>query len=208
MAKKVALIGIILVIAAGVFFMMMRRSHMMGAGSQVSAGGLVAVFSSGAPIPVPAATGKLPANTAQQASGDLLVSLSLTPYPPSGGDASTFVVTLVDASGLGWTCFGPGLSDANNVRCVYNAPLAPGGGPLVITVVVQVGPNIGPVIVNTAVVSTAGDLNSSNNTWTHVDRRDPTAAPALSEAGLLLLIAALLAVAFFTMRSGLGAESQ
>jgi len=99
MAKKVALVGIIFVIIAGGFFIMMRRSRMMGAGSQVSAGGLVAVSSSGAPVPAPAAAGDLPANTAMQASGDLFVSLSLSPYPPSGGDASTFVVTLADASG-------------------------------------------------------------------------------------------------------------
>jgi hypothetical protein len=100
MAKKVALIGIVLVIAAGgVFFMMMRRSHMMGAGSQVSAGGLVAVSANGAPLPVPAAAGKLPENTALQASGDLLVSLSINPYPPSGGGSTNFVVNLTDASG-------------------------------------------------------------------------------------------------------------
>ena len=99
MAKKIALVGIIFVIIAGGFFIMMRRSRMMGAGSQVSAGGLVAVSSSGAPVPAPAAAGDLPANTAMQASGDLFVSLSLSPYPPSGGDASTFVVTLADASG-------------------------------------------------------------------------------------------------------------
>jgi hypothetical protein len=99
MAKKVALIGIILLIAAGVFFMMMRRSRMMGAGSQVSSGGLVAVSQNGTPLPVPAAAGELPENTALQASGDLLVSLSITPYPPSGGDATNFVVNLTDASG-------------------------------------------------------------------------------------------------------------
>ena len=58
MAKKVALIGIILVIAAGVFFMMMRRSRMMGAGSQVSTGGLVAVSANGTPLTAPATTGQ------------------------------------------------------------------------------------------------------------------------------------------------------
>jgi hypothetical protein len=99
MAKKIALVGIILVIIAGGFFIMMRRSHMMGSGSQASAGGLVAVSPSGTPIPAPAAASNLPANTAMQAAGDLLVSLSLSPYPPSSGDASTFVVTLTDASG-------------------------------------------------------------------------------------------------------------
>lgn len=99
MAKKIALVGIILVLMAGGFFIMMRRSHMMGSGSQVSAGGLVAVSSDGSPIPAPAAAGELSANTAMQTSGDLLVSLSLSPYPPSGGDASTFVVNLADSNG-------------------------------------------------------------------------------------------------------------
>jgi hypothetical protein len=99
MAKKVALLGIILLIAAGVFFTMMRRSHMMSAGSQVSTGGLVAVSANGTPLSAPAGTGKLPENTALQASGDLLVSLSINPYPPSGGGASDFVVNLTDASG-------------------------------------------------------------------------------------------------------------
>ena len=99
MAKKVALVGIVLVLVAGVFFVMMRRSRMMGAGSNVSAGGLTAVSANGTPLPAPSAAGKLAENTAQQKSGDLLVSLSLNPYPPSGGDASTFVVSLTDANG-------------------------------------------------------------------------------------------------------------
>lgn len=99
MAKKVALVGIILVIAAGVFFMMMRRSHMMGAGSNISAGGLVAVSANGTQLPAPAAAGILPENTALQTSGDLLVSLSINPYPPSSGGASNFIVNLTNASG-------------------------------------------------------------------------------------------------------------
>lgn len=97
MAKKIALVGVVLLVIAGVFFMMMRRSHMMGSGSQNSASRLVAVSSSGAPVP--AAADNLPANTAAQTVGDLQVSLSLNPYPPSSGDASTFVVTLADANG-------------------------------------------------------------------------------------------------------------
>jgi hypothetical protein len=99
MAKKFTLIGIVLVIVAVGFFIMMRRSRMMGASSQGSAGGLVAVSPSGAPIPAPAAAGNLPANTAMQASGDLLVSLSISPYPPSGGGPTTFGVSLSDSSG-------------------------------------------------------------------------------------------------------------
>ena len=99
MAKKLALVGILLVIAAGVFFMMMRRSHMMGAESQRPAGGLTAVSANGAPLPAPASAEKLPENTAAQESGGRYVSLGMTPYPPSSGGDTNFVVTLKDASG-------------------------------------------------------------------------------------------------------------
>jgi len=97
MAKKVVLIGIILVVLAGGFLMMMRRSHMMSAGSQVPAGGLVAVSPQGTPIPALAGADVLSENTAIQAAGDLLVSLSINPYPPASGSASQFIVNLSDA---------------------------------------------------------------------------------------------------------------
>ena len=102
MAKKLGLIGIILLIVAAVLFINNRRSHMMGAGSQGSAGGLKAVTAQGAPIPPLAAqtaTDKLPENTAQQTSGGLLVSLSINPYPPSSGSTTDFIVNLSDSSG-------------------------------------------------------------------------------------------------------------
>ncbi len=102
MAKKIALVAIILVILAGGVFISMRRSHMMGAGSQGPAGGLVAVTSKGIPIPIPieqAAAAKLPENTALQESGGLLVALALNPYPPSGGSSSDFDISLTDTSG-------------------------------------------------------------------------------------------------------------
>jgi hypothetical protein len=97
--KKTVGIVVVLVVLFGVFFMMMRRSHMMNAGSQVSAGGLVAVSATGAPLPAPAAAGQLPENTAAQTAGDLLVFLNIDPYPPTGGGPSTFTVKLTDASG-------------------------------------------------------------------------------------------------------------
>jgi hypothetical protein len=102
MAKKGFFVVLVVVILAGGIFISMRRSHMMGAGSQVSAGGLVAVTSSGTPMPAPAAqtaAGKLPENMALQESGGLLVSLALNPYPPSGTQSSDFDVTLTDTSG-------------------------------------------------------------------------------------------------------------
>lgn len=99
MAKKVVVLGIILVILAGGIFINMRRSHMMGANSQVPAGGLVAVSANGTPIPVSAAAAKLPENTVQQESAGLLISLALNPYPPSGTQSGDFDVTLTNTNG-------------------------------------------------------------------------------------------------------------
>ena len=99
MAKKLASVGIVLILIAGVLFIMNRRSHMLSAGTQGSAGGLQAVSSSGAPLPAPATAGTLPQNAAAQQTGDLLVTLSMDPYPPSGGGPTTFTVSLADASG-------------------------------------------------------------------------------------------------------------
>lgn len=101
MAKKVVLFGIVLVVLAGGIFMMMRRSHMMGVNSQVSAGGLIAVNANGNPMPVPtvqAGMSKLPENTALQESSGLLVSLAINPYPPSGAQ-SNFDINLTDLNG-------------------------------------------------------------------------------------------------------------
>ncbi len=120
-------------------------------------------------------------------------------------DALPKGLTLVDASGSGWSCWGQGLSDAHNARCVYAAPLEP-GNQLVITVVVYAGPQLERVVVNTGVVSTEGDLDSSNDTSTHIDRWGPVEAPAASEIGLLVLIASLSGLGFFTLRSRLSAR--
>jgi hypothetical protein len=97
--KAIILVLVVLALFGAGMFISMRRSHMMGAGSQGSAGGLMAVSASGTPIRAPAAAGNLPKNTAMQAAGDLLVSLNISPYPPSSGGASDFVVNLSDANG-------------------------------------------------------------------------------------------------------------
>lgn len=100
MAKKIALVGIVLVLVAAGLFISMRRSHMMGAQNSAGPGGLVAVSAQGTPIPAPAdVAGKLPENTALQEAAGLRVSLALNPYPPSGSQSSDFDVTLADASG-------------------------------------------------------------------------------------------------------------
>jgi hypothetical protein len=72
---------------------------MMGLGSQATARGLVAVSADGKPMPIPAIQDKLPENTAAQETGGLLVTLALSPYPPSGAKASDFDITLTDANG-------------------------------------------------------------------------------------------------------------
>ena len=82
--------------------MMLRRSVGAGVGATGSNGGLAAINADGGVLAPPAALaseGTLPANRAAQQAGNLLVILSLSPYPPRGGQASTFEVTLADASG-------------------------------------------------------------------------------------------------------------
>jgi hypothetical protein len=102
MEKKAVIIGSVIVILAGVVLLMLWRSHIMGPGARVTAGGLVAVNSSGTPMPAPAspaASGKLPENAAIQESGGRLVSLVLNPYPPTMAETSDFEVRLTEANG-------------------------------------------------------------------------------------------------------------
>ena len=97
--QKAVIFGSIIVLAAAGIFLMMWRSHIMGPGARVTAGGLVAVSSSGTPMPVQAAKGTLPENMALQEADGLLVSLTLNPYPPSMSKPSDFEITLTDADG-------------------------------------------------------------------------------------------------------------
>ena len=100
--QKAVIFGSIIVLAAAGIFLMMWRSHIMGPGARVTAGGLVAVSSSGTPMPVPAvqaAKGTLPANMALQEADGILVSLALNPYPPSMSKPSDFEITLTDTDG-------------------------------------------------------------------------------------------------------------
>lgn len=101
MGKKIIAVGVIvLVVVVAFMFMNMRRSSMLAQASQ-AAGGLVAVSSDGKPIPPPANTSatQLPENTAMQQAGDMIVSMALNPYPPTGYNPSDFEVTLTDANG-------------------------------------------------------------------------------------------------------------
>jgi hypothetical protein len=102
MAKRVIVVGSIIVFVAAVIGLMLWRSHIMGPGARVSAGGLVAVSSNGTPIPVPiaqAGQGPVSENPAVQVAGNLQVSLGLDPYPPSVTKPGEFDVTLADVSG-------------------------------------------------------------------------------------------------------------
>jgi hypothetical protein len=102
MKNRTVIFGSIIVLLAGGIFLMMWRSHIMGPGARLTAGGLVAASSQGTPMPVPAvqaAKGTLPANTAMQEADGLLVSLTLNPYPPSMSKPSDFEITLTDANG-------------------------------------------------------------------------------------------------------------
>ena len=100
MTKKIGLIAIVILIAIAAFAMNMRRSRMMGgAGSQIE---LMAVSADGSQIS-PAAdvisiTGELPKGTSAQQSGEMIIVLSLNPFPPSVGQGE-FDVTLTDLSG-------------------------------------------------------------------------------------------------------------
>lgn len=103
MMKRSALVIVVILILAlagtAVFAMSMRRAHMMGGGSQIE---LSAVSADGEqilpPADVIAITGELPKGTSAQVSGGMIVSLALSPYPPSVGQGE-FDVTLTDVNG-------------------------------------------------------------------------------------------------------------
>jgi hypothetical protein len=99
MTKKIGLIAIAVLVAIGVFAMGMRRASMMNGGAGIE---LVAVSSTGEQI-LPSAdvisvTGELSKGKAAQQSGEMIVVLSLNPYPPSVGQGE-FDITLTNVSG-------------------------------------------------------------------------------------------------------------
>jgi hypothetical protein len=97
MAKKLVVVGIVLLLVGGFLFMRMRMSHMMA--GQGNPSDLVAVSVDGARLPSPAAGENLPAHAVAQQVGDMLVTLAMNPYPPSVGAPSSFDITLQDGSG-------------------------------------------------------------------------------------------------------------
>jgi hypothetical protein len=101
MKNKAVIFGSIIVLLAGGIALMMWRAHIMGPGARLTAGGLVAVSAQGTPLPLPAQVdaSELEENTALQEAGDMLVSLTLTPYPPSMSKPSDFEIKLTDLNG-------------------------------------------------------------------------------------------------------------
>jgi uncharacterized repeat protein (TIGR01451 family) len=114
-------------------------------------------------------------------TGDILV----TDHLPNG-------LTYLSATGPGWNCTS---STAHNVVCIHSEPLSPHAPALSLTLIVSVGANTHDVIVNTATVSSSGDVDTTNDTATDTVRKNAVLAPTLSPAGLTLLIFALLGVA-------------
>jgi hypothetical protein len=106
MSKKTAsVVGVIFVLALivfAVFFMSMRRSHMMGGGAGSNLP-LVAVSKNGEQIPlsadIEAVTGKLADGTAAQKVGDMIVVFSMNPYPATMRQPTDFAVALMDGNG-------------------------------------------------------------------------------------------------------------
>jgi hypothetical protein len=105
MAKKIAGIVLLVVVAIIVFAMGMRRASMMnGSNSPVgSLAELTAVTKDGDPIQpsaeVEAVTGKLSQGSVAQKVDDMIVILSLNPYPSTMRQPTDFDVKLTDAAG-------------------------------------------------------------------------------------------------------------
>ncbi len=76
-------------------------------------------------------------------------------------DTLTAGLAFVSGVGTGWNCS----AVAQDVTCISAGPIAPNDGGSVITLTVSVGMSAAPSFINAASVSTAGDMNSSNNTW-------------------------------------------
>lgn len=105
-----------------------------------------------------------------------LVVSNLSAGPTTGAitvtDPLPAGLTFVSGTGSGWSC---GVS-GQNVTCTNPGPMA---GTSTITLTVAISATAAPSVANTATVSTAGDVNSGNNSSTAVV---PVAAPDLTIA--------------------------
>jgi len=99
--RTILIVIVILALAGGVFMFgrMFMRMRSFGPGGGNASGNLVAVSADNKPLAADP-NSQLPANTAVQKSGNLNVSLALSPYPPVGWQEGGFDVTLTDGQGL------------------------------------------------------------------------------------------------------------
>jgi hypothetical protein len=105
MSKKIAVIALVVIVIGLIGFAVMtigsRRAHMMGGGGSTLS--LSAVTKDGKLVQpsaeLEAVTGKLSEGTVAQKSGDMIVTLTLNPYPSTMRQPTDFTVKLTDASG-------------------------------------------------------------------------------------------------------------
>lgn len=107
-------------------------------------------------------------------------------------------LTLLLASGMGWTC----LPSTTTVNCSQPGPVGPNVTLAIITVNVKVDPSATGAFFNTATVTVPpGDLNPNNNTDTDsVVVGKPSAAPLLSPWGMIAEVFLVLSVGYLGLR--------
>ncbi|HSP99923.1 MAG TPA: hypothetical protein VL049_22090 [Candidatus Dormibacteraeota bacterium] len=106
-------------------------------------------------------------------------------------------LSLVQATGNGWNCTG---STPAQLLCVRNTILNAGASAPVITATVTVAGNAGPVLINTAIATTPGDLDIADGTSSAVCRRNPVPAPAASPWALVLGLGVLIGLGGLALR--------
>ncbi|HSQ00274.1 MAG TPA: LPXTG cell wall anchor domain-containing protein, partial [Candidatus Dormibacteraeota bacterium] len=126
-----------------------------------------------------------------------------------GGIATSGPITIVDpmpaglsfvqATGNGWDCSSPPSTPAQLV-CVRNTFLNAGASAPLITATVTVDANAGPVLINTAIATTPGDLDIADGTATAICRRNPVPAPAASPWALALGLVVLIGLGGLALR--------
>jgi hypothetical protein len=108
-------------------------------------------------------------------------------------------LVLLSANGAGWTC---AASTPALAQCVYPNPISLNDPPLTLTLTVQVTQAAFPSVTNVATVSTAGDLDTSNDDDAVVTPvlAQPAPAPLLDRGGFIVGVLFLFAVAARALR--------
>jgi len=125
-------------------------------------------------------------------------SITVTDTLPNG-------LTLVSASGTDWDCSGSSIG-GHTIICIYSLVLAPNASAPDITVTVNVGAGAAPGVINTAFVTTPGDLDPSNDQSTDETPIPVPPIPTLSQWGMIVEISALLAAVFWRLRRRLASQ--